>query len=249
MRHCALIAYSANATQFIASEKMRTAQINIAAFSERLLDYRRAKSLNQEELATKLGVSLRMLQYWEEGKHAPGAKNLRKASEFLGVSLDTLLGRSAAASPWELNEAAPPWPGPGAARRVPVYHWSRLLRGGIPGETEQPSSEYIECESADPGAYGLIVEGDSMHPEIKPSDRVVLLPHREARNGDIVLAVTQPAGDVYLRLFHRTGKAERIVALTSYNPAYPRLEFDRAEFRFIHPLERVVRKLRKAGDN
>lgn len=63
-------------------------------FAERLLELRREKGISQAVLAKQLGVSYAVVCYWETDRSEPTAPNLVKISDFFGVSVDYLLGRT-----------------------------------------------------------------------------------------------------------------------------------------------------------
>ncbi|MGM9661838.1 MAG: helix-turn-helix domain-containing protein [Oscillospiraceae bacterium] len=64
-------------------------------FSENLLYLRRRASMSQEELAEKLSVSRQTVSKWESGGAFPEMEKLLNLCELFGVSMDTLLRRSA----------------------------------------------------------------------------------------------------------------------------------------------------------
>lgn len=53
--------------------------------------YRKNNNLTQQDLATKLGVTQRMISYYENSEVIPNGKTLMKLSELLNVSIDELL--------------------------------------------------------------------------------------------------------------------------------------------------------------
>ena len=63
-------------------------------FAERLKSLRREKGLKQEELAKELGLTQRKISYWENGVTEPDLAALWKLSDYFGVSVDYLLGKS-----------------------------------------------------------------------------------------------------------------------------------------------------------
>lgn len=62
-------------------------------FGERLASLRKAAGFTQVELATELGVSQRMVAYYESPQAAPPANLLPRIASVLGVSIDDLFGR------------------------------------------------------------------------------------------------------------------------------------------------------------
>ncbi len=64
-------------------------------FGERLAALRKAASFTQVELAAELGISQRMVAYYESPQAAPPAALLPSIATALGVSIDELFGRNA----------------------------------------------------------------------------------------------------------------------------------------------------------
>ena len=64
----------------------------ILSFSEILQEIMIEKSLNQTELAKKIGVKQSQISEWLKGKSKPGYDNLRALCENLDISAERLLG-------------------------------------------------------------------------------------------------------------------------------------------------------------
>jgi transcriptional regulator with XRE-family HTH domain len=56
--------------------------------------YRKQKGLSQRALGKLIGVDHSHISKWETGSISPGAENLIKLSEVLGVSTSTLMGNT-----------------------------------------------------------------------------------------------------------------------------------------------------------
>lgn len=63
-------------------------------FGERLTALRKAAGFTQVELAAELGISQRMVAYYESPQATPPANLLPAIANALGVSIDELFGRS-----------------------------------------------------------------------------------------------------------------------------------------------------------
>lgn len=63
-------------------------------FSERLKELRTESGLSRAQLADKLGVSVRLIGYWESGQRECGFDMLLKIAENFETSTDFLLGNS-----------------------------------------------------------------------------------------------------------------------------------------------------------
>lgn len=64
------------------------------SFGERLASLRKAAGFTQVELAAELGVSQRMVAYYESPAATPPANLLPQLATALGVSIDELFGRA-----------------------------------------------------------------------------------------------------------------------------------------------------------
>lgn len=63
-------------------------------FAQRLKTLRKEKGLKQSELAQALNVTQRKISYWENGQLEPDLLTLWKISNYFGVSIDFLIGKS-----------------------------------------------------------------------------------------------------------------------------------------------------------
>jgi len=68
-------------------------------FGQRLARFRKAKGFTQTELGDLLGVSQRVMTYYERETGRPPAHLLAKMAEALGASADELLGRETTKAP------------------------------------------------------------------------------------------------------------------------------------------------------
>ena len=83
--------------------------------SEKILYYRKAAGLSQEELAARIGVSRQAVSKWETGESTPEVGKLAALAREFGITVDQLLSpddpraeaREAGASPTERYEALP----------------------------------------------------------------------------------------------------------------------------------------------
>ncbi len=61
-------------------------------YGKRLVSFRKAKGLTQTELGDKIGISKRMVAYYEGQTHRPPAHLLISIAKTLKISVDELLG-------------------------------------------------------------------------------------------------------------------------------------------------------------
>ena len=80
----------------------RTANTPAEAFGQRLRRLRKAKGLTQTELGDQIGISQRVVTYYEREGGSPSPELLVKFAQALGISYEALLGvRRAEAQPVE----------------------------------------------------------------------------------------------------------------------------------------------------
>lgn len=72
--------------------RKKTAQDSDETFGRRLARLRKAAGYTQRQLAPKLGISQRMLAYYESQTQRPPAALMPALAQELGVSADQLLG-------------------------------------------------------------------------------------------------------------------------------------------------------------
>lgn len=63
-------------------------------FAERIKKLRIEKKLTQQELGNKFGLTSTGVSYWESGKANPSMDMINKLSDFFGVTIDYLIGKS-----------------------------------------------------------------------------------------------------------------------------------------------------------
>jgi SOS-response transcriptional repressor LexA len=133
-------------------------------------------------------------------------------------------------------------------RPIPVVSWAHageIDQEGNYGDLANQIDEYVSSDCRDPNSYAVIVENDSMEPELRAGDRVVLLPNTEARNGDIVVCRLAESGGTMIKRFRRTGPEGATVRLESANEIYKVQTHPYTAFRFIHPVYELHRRIRR----
>ncbi|MDB6111301.1 MAG: putative phage lambda repressor protein [Pedosphaera sp.] len=206
--------------------------------------------MSQEALGALLGVSANYVSMIENGR-VPGAPTL-KLFETLEASpkYGGTNGHSQSDNPLKpLNGGTPPVYSPTAkkavTRKVPVVSWARAGQAHDYADLANQIEEEVESETKDPHAFALIVEGDSMEPEIFAGDIIIFSPSSEPRNGNIVVARLLEDHGVLLKRFRRKGPEGKVVRLESSNIAYEPKEYPYQSFRFIFPAVELKRQLRR----
>jgi SOS-response transcriptional repressor LexA len=132
---------------------------------------------------------------------------------------------------------------PAKGQRVPVVSFSRAGAQGFDyTDLANQIDETVPTDCKDPNAFAIRLEGDSMAPNFLPGDLIIVAPNSEPRNGKVVIARLRDDDSALFKLYHVVGTEADKVRLTSYNPAYPPLEFPKKKFRFIYPMYEMRRR-------
>jgi transcriptional regulator with XRE-family HTH domain len=67
-------------------------ELSLSGLAERMKATRKAKKKTQDEVADAIGVSKYTVSDWERGLKQPGILNILNYCNFLGITLDELLG-------------------------------------------------------------------------------------------------------------------------------------------------------------
>lgn len=198
----------------------------------------------------QLGVSVTWVSKLRTGKgeFSPLMQHRIEELERLLISRNIDLKTSNASSIASLAEnqaTSSAQPNPGvigmpATRMVPVVSWAHAGDAVAYEQIPQHEQELIGATSTDARAFAIRVEGESMLPDFKPGDYVVIAPSRGPRNGKPCVAKLADDG-IVLRIFQRV--APTSVRLSSLRPdVYPSISYEDAELRWVWPVEESVRK-------
>jgi SOS-response transcriptional repressor LexA len=125
------------------------------------------------------------------------------------------------------------------------------LRGPYPSPSRNPKEIPPLSLKLPARAHGLRVEGDSMAPEFKAGDYVVVDPDAPAEPGDIVVTKLDRGNAATLRKYHTRGEdadGHPVFELVPQNADYPTLTVDATNpGRLIAPVFEHHRKLRRGG--
>lgn len=197
------------------------------------------------KFSARIGVkSASVYYYYEKKGRIPKGSVLETMSKSLGMTPQELLGGvSPMATP---NVSSTPIPlSEMGFRKVPVVSWAKAGTALNYDDLCTHLEEYALTQTTDPNSFALIIEGDSMEPEIMAGDTAVFAPNSEPRNGDLVVARYHADGGVVFKRFYRTGKEGKTIRLVSTNPNYEDILKDQSEFRFIYPCVNLVRNYRR----
>lgn len=217
---------------------------------------REHSGLSVVQAAKKLGIDVGVYQAIEAGEGKASERLIDKlCALWPQLDRDTLMGGSE--HPTRVSDASGRWgmvgqrpdvdlPPGVTARYVPLISWAQA--GTMASFTDEAYQydAHLAFNVTDRRAIAVEIRGDSMSPQYSEGDIVVLYPSHEPKNGDLVIARLGPAQgeDVMFKIFNTTQGGRRVV-LSSYNPAFPPLEYTRDDFAWIYPAASVVKNLRK----
>ena len=176
---------------------------------ERLRSVREQRNLSQKQVADYLGITSQAYGYYERGERNPGSDNLRKLANYFDVSVDYLLGRDQGQN--QTNN-----------RYIPLLG---SVRAGIPIEAIEDIEEYIDIYPRfvkHGELFALRVQGDSMEPDLRNGDIVIIEKQEYVENGQI--AVVRVNGEDFT--IKRVKLSPKGIMLIPSNPAYDPVFFD-----------------------
>lgn len=205
--------------------------------SDRIRSVREEKGWTQTQLGDAVGVSRAAVSQWENGE-TKGLKpeNLVKTSEVLGVNVKWLATGKGPMRDNGVNDIATEYaPGlkqvPPDTRRIPVISY---IQAGDPKRVIDDYSlgqgfttigiDQDMDSTLGPNAFALQIEGESMLPDFKPGDLVIVDPESSVRPGDIVVAKIAGEEAATIKKYRSRGKDENdqpIFELVPLNDDYP----------------------------
>lgn len=212
----------------------------------RLKHAREAKGLSLKQFCKETGYSELIYKGIEDGCSNMSRKMAERVSRVLDIPIEELLdgsdhptsGNGHHGTVGETPDLVMP---PGQkARFVPLLSMAQCGRMMAYDDSAYDHSGFLALNPKDGQAFAVTLAGDSMLPEIRPGDTAIIYPSLPPRNGGIVIArlSEEHGGDVMLKLYQQSGEN---ITLSSYNPAFPPMQFRRDAFAWIYPVAGVHR--------
>lgn len=204
----------------------------------KLKEVRKADSrhLTQKDMADWLGIERSTYGKYEQGSSEPTFETICKLAEFFGVSIEYLMGRSShPASPF-------PFPEPRIAEKVVTFPIIGEVAAGYDhialedwsGDTvDIPEHELHGRPRSD--FFVLSVHGDSMYPDFREGDKVLVLKTPTlTRSGDIGVVMYDDDQATLKKVEYMPG--EDWMRLVPINPMYPARTIEGADLERCHIL-------------
>lgn len=193
-------------------------------FSKRLKDLRTASKYTMEQLAKMIGVGKSAIGNYESGRRYPKKEQLEALADIFNVDMDYLTCRTdipnrLIGSPSVMLETAQPVHD---TVRIPLLG---RVAAGTPLYTDGNiiGEEYVDPRMVAGGAslFALKVSGDSMTPDIRDGDILIVREQSDVDDGDIVVATVNGEEGCVKKL----KKYPDALALISLNPLYEPMIF------------------------
>lgn len=187
-------------------------------FSKNLNRYIEKFNKTQIQIAKDLHINPQTINSWCRGKALPRMGKLQSLADYFGIEKSDLIEER---SPTWSGNFKPPAPPKRKGVRIPVLGY---VAAGVPIDAIEEIIDWEEIpkEMAARGEYfGLRIKGDSMAPDIKNKDVVIVRKQPDAENDEIVIVTINGDEGVCKKL----RKAPEGITLISRNPAYDPMFF------------------------
>ena len=187
---------------------------------ERIQRRRNKLGWSQADLARRADVHPSKVSRVEGRKGRLSEEDLHKVAGALGLSAEKLY-----ASDGNVVDAAPD------NRRIPVLdyvqagHWLAVRSARMDDEIRETITTNLDCP---PSTFALKIRGDSMSPEFREGDIVVIVPSLAPQPGDFVVA-TDESGEATFKKFRSVGldgEGRSVFELVPLNSDYGSIRSD-----------------------
>jgi SOS-response transcriptional repressor LexA len=208
---------------------------NMRSLSERLSWARAQKSIRdgvdftQDDLATKAGVSQGSIGHLESGRTRTSRK-LTAIAAALGV--DAIWLAEGKGTPWpSVSPVSNVAPAATGTRKIPLVNYVQAghMREVVDQHWVGDTAEFLLTDlDLSTGAFALSIKGDSMLPDFREGDRVIIDPEIQPLPGDFVVA-KNGGEEATFKKYRTRGineHGEMVFELIPLNDDYPSMRSD-----------------------
>jgi SOS-response transcriptional repressor LexA len=163
--------------------RKRQGILTLMSIARIIREARQRRRMSQTELGKLVGVTRASVNDWEKGRTAPSRKHAPVVAKVLNIPLSLIAGDPQGANIAFLGDEA-------KSRWVPLINWVAAGRGaeavdpypvGQGVEYLQVSGEYSDS------TFALEVRGESMEPDFRQGDIIIIDPMAAPKSGDFVV--------------------------------------------------------------
>lgn len=187
---------------------------------ERFQEILEEKGLRAKDVTDATGIKSATLSAWKKGQYTPKQDKLALIADFLGVSLQWLMGLTDIRT--QKNEMS--------EVRIPVLGQVRAGDCTTYAEEDVIDTVEISASKAKTGEFfGLKIKGDSMSPSLMDGDIVIVRKTPTADTGDIVIALVANQNGICKRLIRKQDG----ITLKSINADYGDFSYSNDEIKTL----------------
>ena len=215
----------------------------MAKFNLRLKELRTKRGISQQKLADKVAMSKSSINMYERGEREPGLETLEAFADYFNVDLDYLIGKSDIPNKAVYkNEKLPSNVTPIDNMKFVKIPVIGRVAAGIQcfADMDIVDYDFLPADSiADGEKYVFLrVVGDSMYPDIKEGDSVLVRCQSSIDSGSIAVVNIDNEDGVVKKVVYDSDWVE----LRSINPMYPPRRFEGADVQRVRVFG-LVRKV------
>lgn len=164
------------------------------------------------DVSKETGISSTVFSEWKKGKSQPKIDKLAKIAEYFGVPLDYFTGKA----------SGQPEPTTDTTRWIPVLG---RVAAGIPAEMVEDVVDFEEVDRALGEAFALVINGDSMEPQLMKGDVVIVKRQEDVESGAVAIVAVNGEDATCKRII----KTSEGVILQPLNPNYQPIFYSNEE--------------------
>lgn len=203
-----------------------------------LKQIRESLGISQAEAARRLNMSRQKYGNYELGKRQADYETLLQIAEVFGTTVDRIIGNRSTESTVE------PVASPVEFVRIPVIGEAAA---GMHCLADMTVIDYVSCDSALlQSGYDYVylrVQGDSMEPELREGDLVLVRVQDTIESGEYAVVIVDGEDG----LVKKIEIDSKHIALISENPYYPPRRFEKSEMNRIRIFGKVISSQRRYG--